>query len=123
MRYYLTDGKTWYKLKKFVRENRKDQTFAESALWSKLRHNQLGCRFRRQHVVSDYIVDFICIEKKLIIEVDGESHKEQIEYDAERDRILTAMGYDILRVTNEEVTEMIDIVIKKILERFDNTPF
>ena len=75
-------------LKEFARENRKHQTIAESVLWEHLRHNQLGTEFRRQHIVSDYIVDFVSLDKNLVIEVDGAYHAEREQEEDEMVRTL-----------------------------------
>jgi len=91
-------------------------TEAEYVLWKYLRNKQLGHRFRRQQIVDDYIVDFVCLEKQLVIEVDGKYHAdgEQRELDARREDILISNGYRIIRFTNEEVTNNIDQVIENI---------
>jgi very-short-patch-repair endonuclease len=95
---------------------RTNPTEAESVLWKHLRNKQLGYRFRRQQIIDDYIVDFVCLEKQLIIEVDGKYHAngEQIELDAHREVNLESKGYHIIRFTNEEVTNNIDQVIEHI---------
>ena len=71
-------------IKDFAQENRKNPTEAENILWQNLRNKRLGYRFRRQHAIGDFIVDFVCIEKKLVVEVDGEVHEKQQEYDEAR---------------------------------------
>ncbi|MBM2814043.1 MAG: ATP-dependent helicase RecG [Ignavibacteria bacterium] len=123
MRYILTDKKTWHKLKDFVKENRKEQTYAEQIIWENLRKKQLGVRFRRQHAIYQFIVDFICIEKKLIIEIDGDSHSDKQDYDHERERILEGMGFKVLRFTNEEVTGNGNKVIEMIKENLKDISF
>ncbi|MCX6154961.1 MAG: endonuclease domain-containing protein [Candidatus Kapabacteria bacterium] len=119
MRYILTDTYTWDKLKGFVQENRKDPTYAEQIIWTNLRRKQLGYRFRRQHAIYRYIVDFVCIEKKLIIEIDGDSHDDKQEYDAEREKELRGMGFDVLRFTNEEVFQNGNKVIAIIKDKLN----
>ena len=114
MRYILTDSKTWHNLKEFVKLNRKNPTYAEKILWEHLRKNQLGVRFRRQHAMYKYIVDFVCIEKKLIIEIDGDSHVNKEEYDKERDIILGGMNYRTIRFTNDDVINNLDDVLNRI---------
>lgn len=71
---FMTDAERWGKLKEFARGNRNVPTKAENALWQELRGNKLGPRFRRQHAIAQYIVDFVCLSAWLIIEVDGEYH-------------------------------------------------
>ena len=93
---------------------RRNPTVAEQTLWNKLRNSQLGYKFRRQHIINKFIVDFYCLEKSLIIEVDGKIHDQQKQRDIEREHILTALGCKILRFTNNEVMEKINIVIDTI---------
>ena len=114
MRYLLTDAKTWHNLKDFVKNNRKNPTYTEKIIWEHLRKNQMGVRFRRQHVIYKYIVDFVCIEKKLIIEIDGESHINKKEYDMERDRLLEGMNFRTIRFTNDYVINKLDDMLKII---------
>lgn len=93
------------KLKENARHNRQNMTMAEQALWNQIRNKTLGVSFRRQHIIGAYIVDFICLAKQLIIEIDGEYHrtKEQMEYDLVRENYLKERGYTILRFNNEQV--------------------
>jgi leucyl-tRNA synthetase len=99
-----------------AKEMRKGHTEAEDILWQQLRNNQLGEKFRRQHPVDAYIVDFICLQKRLIVEADGGYHEneEQKTYDAERTKVLDEIGFTIIRFTNEEVIKNTKAVIKKI---------
>ena len=85
-------------------------------LWEHIRARQLAVKFNRQHIISDYIVDFVCLEKKLVIEVDGTYHSEyeQIEKDEFRTERLNAMGFTVIRFSNEEVLENIQQVINTI---------
>ena len=82
----------------------------------------MGCHFRQQHVVIDYIPDFICLSKQLIIEIDGGYHlaDEQPERDAERTEELTRQGFRVIRFTNEEVLGDIDNVLKTISNELNN---
>ena len=100
---------------------RNNPTEAESVLWGYLAGNRMGDHFRRQHPVFGYIPDFICINKKLIIEVDGGYHfeGEQPEMDAERTRYLNEIGYTVLRFTNEEVLHDIDNVLEEISDALE----
>ena len=95
-------------------ELRKELTPAEHTLWSHLRNDRLGFNFRRQHAIGNFIVDFVCIKKKLIIELDGSQHLEQAEYDKERTAFLNAKGYKVLRFWNHDVTNNIDSVLSVI---------
>ena len=92
-------------------ELRKDLTPAERKLWSKIRNDQLGVNFRRQHAIGNFIPDFVCIEKKLILELDGSQHLEQEEYDEERTKYMNSLGDKIIRFWNNDVTNNIDGVI------------
>lgn len=78
MAYYKTAHPDRYALlKAFAKENQSNATLAEQVLWEELRSNQLGCKFLRQHIIGDYIVDFLCRQDGLIIEVDGVYHAER----------------------------------------------
>ena len=101
-------------------ELRKEPTPAERKLWSKIRNDRLGVNFRRQHAIGVYIPDFVCIQKKLIIELDGGQHLEQEEYDKERTKYLESQGYKVIRFRNNDVMNNIDgvlLAIMNILEK------
>jgi very-short-patch-repair endonuclease len=100
-----------------ARAMRSELTDEEAILWRALRRRQLGgFKFRRQHIIGAYIVDFYCPEEKLVIEVDGPVHEIQKEYDRQRDDELFAMGYRIMHFRNKEILDELDTVLKKILE-------
>ena len=103
-------------IKQRARELRKEMTPAEKKLWQVLRGNQLdGLYFRRQHAFGTYIVDFVCIPEKLVIEVDGGSHLEQEDYDQERTRWLEEeKGYQVIRFSNDDVLKNIHEVVEAI---------
>ncbi|HMK24780.1 MAG TPA: DUF559 domain-containing protein, partial [Chitinophagaceae bacterium] len=90
-----------------AKEMRKGHTEAEGILWELLRDSKLGVKFRRQHPIESYIVDFVCLQEKMIVEVDGGYHntEEQKRYDEERTKVLNEIGFDVIRFTNEEVIE------------------
>jgi very-short-patch-repair endonuclease len=89
-----------------ARSLRRGMTPAERVLWCYLRRKQQdGARFRRQHPIGRFIVDFYCAEHRLIVEVDGEIHAKQAGYDKARTELLEAQGYRILRFTNQEVCQ------------------
>ncbi len=97
---------------------RREQTSAEELLWRKLRGRQLGrWKFRRQHPIDRFFVDFVTLDGKLIIEVDGATHSEphEVRRDAERTRILESLGFHVVRVTNEDVYANMDGVLDTIL--------
>ncbi len=95
---------------------RNKQTFAEILLWSRLRNNQLGVRFRRQHPISNFVVDFFCHQCKLVIEVDGSVHQDKIVTmeDQTKEESLVAMGLNVLRFTNQSVINNIEEVLDQI---------
>ena len=103
-------------LKKHADEHRNNPTEAESALWELLRSKNIGEKFRRQHIIGEYIVDFVCLKRQLVIEVDGGYHftPEQQEQDQLRTEELQKLGYREIRFTNEEVLSAPDTVISKI---------
>jgi very-short-patch-repair endonuclease len=86
-------------------ELRQNATPAEEKLWEELRANKLGVKFKRQHSIGGYILDFYCAEKKLIIELDGEVHntKEAKEYDEVRDKFFKELGYATVRFSNKAI--------------------
>ena len=101
---------------KRAKELRQNMTPAEKILWERLRAKRFkGLKFRRQQVIEGFIVDFYCHFLRLVIEVDGEIHNKQKEYDLERDRIITAKGLTILRFTNQQVIENIEVVLQAII--------
>ena len=94
---------------------RADATKAENLLWQALRNRQLaGLKFKRQVPLGGYILDFVCFEARLIVEVDGAQHAES-NRDAERDRTFESLGFRTLRFWNDEVTDNIDAVCLKIM--------
>jgi len=98
-----------------ARELRREMTPAEKMLWQALRGNQLGgLHFRRQQIIAGFIVDFYCHAAGLVIEIEGEIHQQQQEYDAERDKVLSEMGLRVLHIPNEEVLEDLPQVLEKI---------
>ena len=100
-------------------ELRKELTPAERKLWVVIRNNQLGVNFRRQHAIGNYIPDFVCIEKKLVIELDGSQHLEQEEYDKERTKYLETQGYKVIRFWNNDVMNNIEAVVLAIINTLE----
>ena len=99
-----------------ARKLRKASTDAEKRLWFQLKSRNLaGYKFRRQHPITPYIVDFVCIEKKLIVELDGGQHAEQIVADAERTAYLESKGYRIVRFWNNDALKQTEVVMQEIL--------
>lgn len=103
---------------------RSEPTDAEMVLWEQIRNNQLGQKFRRQHVIGNYIADFVCLAKQLIVEVDGEYHlsKEQQASDTERDAWLREQGYQVIHFTNEQVLYQTEYVLHTIKEALLPSP-
>ena len=98
-----------------ARELRKNPTEAERKLWAHLRLRKIGgYKFERQHPLGPFIVHFVCIAKRLIIEVDGGQHDEKRFYDAKRDKWLEERGFTVIRFWNNEVLKHIDIVTEVI---------
>jgi very-short-patch-repair endonuclease len=98
-----------------ARELRQNLTPAEDRLWAAIRNRQLnGWRFRCQHPVGRFIVDFYCPAYKLAIEIDGDIHLKQVEYDSARTKQLANYGYRVIRFKNEEVLNNLDRVLHAI---------
>jgi very-short-patch-repair endonuclease len=95
---------------------RKSSTPQEIILWSKIKNSNLGYKFRRQHSIGKYIVDFYCPSKRLIIEIDGSQHIEkQREYDLRRDCYLQKLAFKILRFMDNEINNNLEGVLLKII--------
>ena len=100
-----------------ARKLRSNPTDAERFLWRHLRLRQFaGYKFRRQRPIGPYIVDFVCLEKLLVIEVDGGQHSEQRSYDARRDAWLKKEGFRVLRFWDDEVLKQVESVKQAIWE-------
>ena len=118
-RYQTADPILYPLLEEFAKEHRKSPTKAELFLWEHLKSKSLqSYKFRRQHIIGRYITDFVCLAKNLVIEIDGLIHQlpENKESDGIRDQWLEEHGYKVIRFSNEEVTNDLDIVLNKILE-------
>ena len=116
--YETADDMEYELLKNNAIHNRQYATEAERLLWHYLKEKKIGYKFRRQHIVGEYITDFINLKHKLIIEVDGKYHQEveQVKKDAQRTQYLEQKGYTVIRFTNEEIFNHMEDVIKKIKE-------
>jgi len=119
---WQTPAAVWKYLKPLAREMRKEPTEAEDVLWQHLRGKQLGVRFRRQHAIDRFIVDFYARDPRLIIEVDGSIHETQEEYDSMRQAFLESLGYRVLRFTNEQVLQDIQGVLAVIRAALEPHP-
>jgi len=105
-------------MRKLAAENRRDSTQPEQQLWSLLRKSQLGgLKFRRQAVICPYIVDFLCPQKKLVVEVDGDSHEGRECDDRLRDMYLRQRGYRVMHMMNDDVLHDLEAVGMEILKQ------
>ncbi len=101
---------------------RRNSSDAERHLWYNLRANRLGFKFKRQVPIGNYIVDFLCMEKHLIIELDGGQHLENQVYDTERTAWLNSRGFKVLRFWNNEVLQQTTTVIEVIMQSLTIIP-
>ncbi len=103
-------------LKEYAIRMRKNPTECERLMWQVLRGNRLGVKFRRQHIIGDYIADFACVSAGIVIEVDGGYHNnaEQKQEDEIRTNFLNERGFKVIRFTNEQVLNNLDYVISTI---------
>jgi very-short-patch-repair endonuclease len=107
-----------------ARQLRRNPTDAERLLWRKLRFWQVdGLKFRRQQPLGQYIVDFVCLEKRLVVEVDGGQHAEDANYDNNRDAWLREQEFIVLRFWNNDVLKNTDDVVTAIVEKLQSTPY
>ena len=105
-----------------ARNLRKNSTIQERRLWNLLKNRQFhNLKFKRQQPIGDYIVDFICKEAKIIIEIDGGQHNEpvNIEYDKTRTEYLNTLGYKVIRFWNNEIYENIEGVVLRLREEIN----
>jgi leucyl-tRNA synthetase len=117
-----SEKKFWKYLKDFSKENRKNPTPEEAALWNEVRNSKLGHKIRRQHAIGVFIADFVCLDKRLVIEVDGDYHKQNIEFDQERTEFLSSAGFQVIRFSNDEVNSNLPEVLTKIKSELDKAP-
>ena len=119
---YQTANPAVYRLlKEFVTQHRSNPTEAEKVIWELLRDKKLGYKFRRQHIIDNYIADFVCIKHKLIIEVDGNFHQlpENIISDEERTNELNKLGFEVIRFKNNEVLFETEKVLESISKKLE----
>ena len=118
---YITANAKNYLLIKEMRDSLKDNpTEAEKVIWEYLRNKKTGYKIRRQHIIEDFITDFVCLSKKVVIEIDGKVHLRQKEYDEIRTLRLHELGYEVIRFTNEEVFTNPELVALKTKEKLDS---
>ena len=112
----------WEELQPQALRMRREPTLAERCLWQEVRNGRiLGFRFRRQHPVGRFIVDFYCVRAGLVVEVDGPVHDGQQDVDRERDTYLESMGLRVLRFTNDEVLNRTAQVVARIEQALYDT--
>ena len=107
------------KLKSLARANRRAGNLSEALLWNELKQSKLGVRFTKQKVLGDYIADFYCPEKNMVIEIDGWSHDNKYEYDKARDEYMQSLGIHVLRITDKDVKQDMSNVLIWIKHNID----
>jgi len=118
---YITANLQNYKYLNVIRTGLKEQmTDSEKLIWKYLQNKQTGHKIRRQHVIDNFIVDFVCLNKKVIIEIDGKIHLQQKVHDQLRTNTLNEKGYYVIRFSNEEVLANPELVTSKIKAILDN---
>ena len=106
-----------------ARRLRRNKTPAEQKLWEALKGKKLGgLKFRTQHPVGPFILDFYCPARKLVVELDGEVHEKQADYDESRTQQLENYGYRVIRFRNEEVLDDLPSVFERILQAAQSSP-
>ena len=107
------------KLTNFARLNHRSGNLAEALLWNELKQSKLGYRFTKQKPIGNYIADFYCPEKKLVIEIDGWTHDNKFEYDMKRDDYMKSLGINILRIYDIDVKRDMNTVLFWIKSTLD----
>ena len=107
-----------------AKQLRKNMSDAERNFWYRINNNKLGVKFRRQYPIGPYFADFACLEKRLIIELDGEQHARNIEYDNKRTEYIESIGYTVIRIansylSNKYIDDVIEILYRCISEDLD----
>jgi very-short-patch-repair endonuclease len=106
-----------------ARELRRRSTEAEKRLWAELRNRRLrGFKFRRQVWIGPFVVDFVCVDERLVVELDGSQHADRSDYDGRRSEVLAGEGYQVIRFWNNEVTENIAGVLDAIVAALVPSP-
>jgi leucyl-tRNA synthetase len=120
--YHLANSSQWKLLIPRAKEIRSNMTASEKALWEALRNSAIGLKFRRQHIINQFIVDFVCLSKMLVVEIDGIIHDNQKEYDEGRTAELNRLGFEVIRFTNEELALNLIAVVEKIKSICESRP-
>ncbi len=120
--YHLTSPNLFKVLIPRAKMMRSNMTPAEKLLWEELRSSKTDFKFRRQHIISEFIVDFVCLSKMLVVEVDGSIHDQTAEYDEGRTEELNKLGFKVIRFQNSEVESNLKGVIERIVESCNSRP-
>ncbi len=105
-----------------AKDLRKSMTDAERKLWQRLRGGQLDVKFRRQHAFENYVLDFVCIERRLVVEIDGSQHAEEQDHDQRRTEKLSQAGFAVVRFWNNQVLNETDSVMQVIWDILNPSP-
>ena len=121
---YMTSGDNFHFLEQKAKEMRENMTEAETLLWEALKSKHIGDKFRRQHIIGNFITDFVCLSKRLVIEVDGGYHTDDTQQGLDEGRAeeLKQLGFEVIRFTNEEVLNNLDKVVHQITEKLSSLP-
>ena len=121
---YMTSGDNFHFLEQKAKEMRENMTEAETVLWEALKSKHIGDKFRRQHIIGNFIADFVCLSKRLVIEVDGGYHTDDTQQGLDEGRAeeLKQLGFQLIRFTNEEVLNNLDKVVHQITEKLSSLP-
>lgn len=120
--YKTAEKSYWDVLKKYSKENRRYFTESEGIIWQEVRNSKLGHKIRRQHAIGTFIADFVCLDRRTVIEIDGESHLNNKEYDEARTGFLNEAGFQVIRFTNDEVKSDLAKVLDNIKVTLDAAP-
>ncbi|MBM0656394.1 leucine--tRNA ligase [Capnocytophaga genosp. AHN8471] len=121
---YMTSRDNFHFLEQKAKEMRENMTEAETVLWEALKSKHIGDKFRRQHIIGNFIADFVCLSKRLVIEVDGGYHTDDTQQGLDEGRAeeLKQLGFEVIRFTNEEVLNNLDKVVHQITEKLSSLP-
>lgn len=117
-----SEKKYWKYLKEFSKENRQNPTAEESIIWEELRNNKLGYKIRRQHAIGAFIGDFVCLDRRTVIEIDGDYHLTNKEFDQARTEFLNSQGFKVIRFTNDDVKQDLTKVLTSIKDSLAKSP-
>lgn len=120
--YQTAEKNYWSVLKKYSKENRRYFTECEGILWQEVRNSKLGYKIRRQHAIGTFIADFVCLDRRTVIEIDGDYHLNNVEYDDARTAFLNEAGFQVIRFTNDEIKGDLKKVLEKIKSTLEKAP-